>query len=467
MYLIITKSTYKIDMLYIAVPVKDGGSIRAVVRLALPLKRVEWILVTTRHTILVSLVLGLLLAFVLGSSLTGSLMRPIKRFIYASRKFSKGEFDHRIYLSSRDELGELGETLNSMAQSIEEKVREVEIQNQQLRTIFQSMVEGIIVLDNNAAIVSVNPSTERMFSISQSQAQKKAFLAIIPNNDMADIIAQVLKTGVVATRELALVWPVHKTLQINASPIMAGAAVTGCLIVAHDVTEIRKLEIMRTDFVANASHELKTPLTSIKGFVETLLEGALDDKEHAAHFLKIIQEHADRLNNLINDLLDLSYLESKEVAIHKTSVKIKTLVDNVLSGFTVPLKKKSIEVKNEISSDVSALIDKAKIEQVFVNLIDNAVKFNKEKGQLIVSAQRADGKITLWVKDSGSGIPAKDLPRIFERFYRVDKARSREMGGTGLGLAIVKHIIELHGGSIGVESTEGLGSQFWFTLPVA
>jgi two-component system, OmpR family, phosphate regulon sensor histidine kinase PhoR len=458
--------TLKINMLYIAVPVKDNGSVRAVVRLALPLARVKWILTSTRHTLLISLAFGLTLAFVLGFLLTGSLMRPIKRFIYASGKFSKGEFGHRIYVNSRDELGELGATLNSMAQSIEEKVKEVEVQNQQLRAIFQSMVEGIIVLDNNAVIVAVNPSIERMFGISQPQVRKKMFLEAIPNNDMADIITQVLKGGVVVSRELELVWPVHKTFQINAAPIMGGGAVAGCLIVAHDVTEIRKLEVMRTDFVANASHELKTPLTSIKGFVETLLEGALDDKEHAAHFLKIIQEHADRLNNLINDLLDLSYLESKEVAMQKTPVQLKTLVDNVVSGFTVPLKKKSIDVKNDISPDVSVLIDKAKIEQVITNLIDNAVKFSKEKGRLIISAQQADGKITLWVKDSGAGIPAKDLPRIFERFYRVDKARSREMGGTGLGLAIVKHIVELHGGTVGVESTEGLGSQFWFTLPL-
>jgi two-component system, OmpR family, phosphate regulon sensor histidine kinase PhoR len=271
---------------------------------------------------------------------------------------------------------------------------------------------------------------------------------------------------VVVSRELELVWPVHKTLQINAAPIMGGGSVAGCLMVAHDVTEIRKLEIIRTDFVANASHELKTPLTSIKGFVETLLEGALDDKEHAAHFLKIIQEHTDRLNNLINDLLDLSYLESKGLEIHKSPVQLKILVDNVLAGFNVPIKKRSIEAVNAISPEVAVSVDKAKIEQVFTNLIDNAVKFNKEGGSLTISAEKTSGTITLLVKDSGSGIPAKDLPRIFERFYRVDKARSREMGGTGLGLAIVKHIVELHGGTVGVESTEGLGSQFWFTLPL-
>jgi len=459
-------STLGINMLYIAVPVKQGDSIRAVLRLALPLHRVESILATTRHTIFLSLMLALCLAFVLGSLLTKSLAHPINRIIYASRKFSKGDFHHRIFVNSGDELGELAETLNGMAQDIEEKIGLVEIKNQQLQAIFRSMVEGIMVFDKQSAFVTMNPSIERMFGIDQSRVEGKTFLEVIPNNDIADVISHVLTTGSVVSRELALVWPIHIILQLNAAPIKKGSAVTGCLIVAHDMTEIRKLETMRTDFVANVSHELKTPLTSIKGFVETLLEGALDDKENAAHFLQIIREHTDRLNNLINDLLDLSYLESKGLAIQTAPVELKTLVDNVISGFTVSLNKKSVEARNEIPGDVVAAIDKAKIEQVFTNLIDNAIKFNKEKGSLVVSARKSEGKLIVSVKDSGLGIPGKDIPRIFERFYRVDKARSRELGGTGLGLAIVKHIVELHGGAVGVKSTEGLGSEFSFTLPL-
>ena len=212
-------------------------------------------------------------------------------------------------------------------------------------------------------------------------------------------------------------------------------------------------------------NEIKTPLTSIKGFVETLLEGALDDKENNRNFLNIIHKHAERLDSLVNDLLSLSHLESKEIILKKTSFNLRQQVEGVISGFRSQLKKKDIEIKNELPVGISVIADKARLEQVVTNLIDNAIKFNKEKGSVRIFSEEINGKVKIIVEDSGIGIPEKDIPRIFERFYRVDKARSRELGGTGLGLSIVKHIVELHGGSVGVESTEGLGSKFWFLLP--
>jgi two-component system phosphate regulon sensor histidine kinase PhoR len=253
--------------------------------------------------------------------------------------------------------------------------------------------------------------------------------------------------------------------EINAAPIFDKDMVRGCLVVIHDITQIRHLETMRQDFIANVSHELKTPLTSIKGFVETLLGGALKDKENSRHFLEIIQSHTERLNNLVNDLLSLSYLESREIQLDLEVFNLKDLVDEVMSGFAVRLKNRSIAVRNDLSGDLSVKADKEKIEQTITNLIDNAVKFNKEKGHLKIYAKEEDNEVKIIIEDSGAGIPTKDIPRIFERFYRVDKTRSRELGGTGLGLSIVKHIVELHSGKVGVESTEGLGSKFWFTLP--
>ncbi|MGB4521098.1 MAG: ATP-binding protein, partial [Candidatus Omnitrophota bacterium] len=216
---------------------------------------------------------------------------------------------------------------------------------------------------------------------------------------------------------------------------------------------------------ANVSHELKTPLTSIKGFVETLLEGALDDKENNRNFLKIIQDHAERLNNLVEDLLSLSHLESKEIVLNKKSLNLRQQLEEVISGFKSQLKKMNVEIKNDLSVSIMVDVDRDRIEQVFTNLIDNAIKFNKEKGFVMIYGEETNDKVRITVEDSGIGIPERDIPRIFERFYRVDKARSRELGGTGLGLSIVKHIIELHNGSVGVESTEGFGSKFWFVLP--
>jgi two-component system phosphate regulon sensor histidine kinase PhoR len=304
-----------------------------------------------------------------------------------------------------------------------------------------------------------------MFSVIKNDVENKVFLEAIRNNDISEVINAVFKNGEFICRELNLVYPVQKIFQINASPIFEKDIVRGCLLVIHDITELKKLELVRSDFVANVSHELKTPLTSIKGFVETLLEGALDDKENNRRFLKIIQNHTERLNNLVNDLLSLSHLESKEIVLVKNNFNLCQQLEEVMAGFKSQLKRKNVDLKNELPADISVIADKDRIEQVFTNLIDNAIKFNQENGFIKIYGQNINGKIKIIIEDSGIGIATKDIPRIFERFYRVDKARSRQLGGTGLGLSIVKHIVELHGGSVGVESSEGFGSKFWFILP--
>lgn len=345
------------------------------------------------------------------------------------------------------------------------KISELETQYNSLRIVLESMVEGVIAVAKDTRIISINYSVEKLFGIIKKEAEGKFFLEAIRNNDISEIINKVLQRKEVVSDELNLVWPIQGIFRINASPIFEDNTISGCLIVLHDITEIRKLEKMRSDFVANVSHELKTPLTSIKGFVETLLEGAQEDKENSRHFLEIIQDNANRLDNLVNDLLDLSYLESKEITLDRKEVDIGNLFDDTLGGFKSQLKNKSITVNNDLPSDLVIKADRDKIGQVLTNLIDNAIKFNRKLGAIRIYCEDLDDKIKFFVEDSGIGIPPKDVPRIFERFYRVDKARSRELGGTGLGLSIVKHIIELHGGAVGVESSEGLGSKFYFCLP--
>lgn len=458
-------STLKIDMLYVALPLKDSDEIIGILRLALPLESAQKTLFATRKIVVIGLVFALVLAFILGSIVARNTIRPINRMIQISRRFSEGDFSRRILQGPKDEIGELANTLNKMAQDIEDKIREVKTQNQKLAAIFNSMIEGVIVVDKEGRISSINPTIEKIFGVSKKDVEKKAFLEAIRNNDISDVISAVLNKGQPVSAELTLMYPVSKIFEVNATPIFDNNEVTGCLVVIHDVTEIRKLETVRSDFIANVSHELKTPLTSIKGFIETLLEGALDDKENSRNFLTIIQEHAERLNNLVNDLLSLSHLESKEIILEKKSVDLRQLVERVILGFKSQLRTKDIEVKDELPASLSVKADKNRIEQVFTNLIDNAIKFNKEKGFVRIYSQDIDDKVKIVVEDSGIGIPEKDINRIFERFYRVDKARSRELGGTGLGLSIVKHIVELHNGSVGVESTEGFGSKFWLVLP--
>ncbi|HOW43493.1 MAG TPA: ATP-binding protein [Candidatus Omnitrophota bacterium] len=458
-------STLKMDMLYVALPVTDRNEVVGVVRLALPLESVQKTLFATRRVVLIGLILAVVLAFILGSIVAGRTIGPINRMIQVARKFSEGEFSRKINQASKDEIGELAATLNKMAADIEDKIREIKSQNQKLSAIFNSMIEGIIVVDRSSCIISINPAIEKIFLVSKKETEGKVFLEAIRNNDIFDIINRVFSERKPQSAEISLILPVQRIFEVNATPIFDNNSASGCLIVIHDITEMRRLETVRSDFVANVSHELKTPLTSIKGFVETLLEGALEDKENNLNFLKIIQDHAERLNGLVDDLLSLSHLESKEITLNKKSFNLRQQLEGVISGFKSQLKKKNIEIKNELPDSISVVADKERLEHVFINLLDNAIKFNKERGAIRIYSQEEDGGIKVIVDDSGIGIPEKDISRIFERFYRVDKARSRELGGTGLGLSIVKHIVELHGGSVGVESAEGFGSKFWFILP--
>ena len=457
--------TLKIDLLYVALPIMEGNTPLGVLRLALPLESVMHTLFAIRKTVLLGLLFALALALILGSLVAQRTVNPVNRMIQVSRKFSEGDFSRRILRFSKDEIGELGETLNRMAQDIENKIKEIMTQNQKLSAIFNSMIEGVIVIDKAGRIVSVNSTIEKIFGSARASVEGKVFLEAIRNNDIAEVIDAVLKQGNPLTREIALLFPMRRIFEVSATPIFDNEVISGCLVVVHDITELRRLETVRSDFVANVSHELKTPLTSIKGFIETLLEGALDDKENNRNFLKIVHDHAERLNNLVDDLLSLSHLESKEIMLKKESFDLKQQLGKVIPGFRSQLKKTAIEIKDELAGNMVVSADRNRLVQVFTNLIDNAIKFNKEKGTIRIYSQDLGGKIKVFVEDSGIGISEKDIPRIFERFYRVDKARSRELGGTGLGLSIVKHIVELHGGSVGVESTEGLGSKFWFVLP--
>ncbi len=361
---------------------------------------------------------------------------------------------------------EIQRKIDSAVAGLNSRIQELEKQANQIQAILNSMIEGVIAVDRHANIISINPAIEQIFGISKKDAEGRLLLEVIKNNDIFEIASAVLSSAQTASKELDLVWPVKRIFQLNATPLFEAGAVSGCLLAIHDITEIRRLEAMRRDFVANVSHELKTPLTSISGFVETLLEGALEDKENSRHFLEIIKEHTRRLNSLINDLLELSCIESSNSGLELEEIKLSGFVDKILSAFKSQLKKKTILTENIIPQGLSVKADKNRLEQVLVNLIDNAIKFNQDKGFIKISAEDLGDKIKIIIEDSGAGIPAKDIARIFERFYRVDKARSRELGGTGLGLSIVKHIVELHAGTVGVDSVEGAGSKFWFTLPL-
>lgn len=392
--------------------------------------------------------------------------QQIKKIKEVLEEVEKGDLRARIDIFSDDPLGRLAQAIDQAISALASQVSGLKKETAQAQAILSGMSEGVIAVGADERILLVNSAAREIFDISKQDAQGRLFLEAVRNNDISEIIRMVLKEGSPVSRELTMVVPVQKIFKINASPILENNRVSGCVLVVHDITQTRRLEKVRSDFVANVSHELKTPLTSIKGFVETLLSGALEDKKDSREFLRIIQEQANRLDALSNDLLDLASLEDKGITLNREKVNLKELADNVLVVFEGELKKKEIEVRNELAENLLVGADKNKIEQVFTNLIDNAVKFNRQKGSIRIYAQDVSGdKIKVTINDSGCGIPAQDIPRVFERFYRVDKARSRALGGSGLGLSIVKHIIELHSGTVGLESAEGLGSEFSFTLP--
>ncbi|OGF44182.1 MAG: hypothetical protein A2452_06990 [Candidatus Firestonebacteria bacterium RIFOXYC2_FULL_39_67] len=351
---------------------------------------------------------------------------------------------------------------NPMINEVKEKKR-----RGQLKAMLDSMVEGVIVLDTSGKLTLVNKTFEEIFKIKEEQVLEHALIEAVRNPELDSFLKEALETQRTREIELEMITPVERVFKIRAAFFgKEEEGKKGLIAVFYDVTEIRKLERSKTDFVANVSHELRTPLASIKGFTETLLDGALEDKENNRKFLLIIQENVSRLDRLISDILELSKMESSPLKPEKDFFDIKEAVDKAVEILRPNSKKKNIKIEIKITEKFPRVYaNKDMLEQVFINLLDNALKFNKTKGSVIVEAEETPAGIKVSVKDTGLGIPEEDHPKIFERFYRVDKGRSRELGGTGLGLAIVKHIIELHGGTVGMESKINEGSEFYFILP--
>ncbi|MDD5491629.1 MAG: ATP-binding protein [bacterium] len=454
-------------MLYAAVPVKTGnGEIVGVIRLALPLSTVKNLTINILPNLWLGLVVALVLTIILGYISAYFVTQPIREITQITQKAAQGDLLQKISITTNDEIGNLAGSLNKMFQQLQERMDEINQEKNKLTTIMTSMAEGVIACDNEGRVILLNQASENLFSVKAEDCQGKIFLEAIRNNDLDTVIAQVLSSGQPLREEIPILLPVQKTFLIQASPLSHDGKTTGAVLVLHDITELKRLENNRREFISNVSHELKTPLTSIKGFIETLLGGALEDKNNNRRFLAIIQEHANRLGKLIDDILVLSGLESREVGLSSSPVNIKGLIQTTMETLTPQLTKKRITWKLESQDNIPLVIaDQDKIKQVLLNLLDNAIKFNKENGIITINVETLPEVLKISISDNGIGIPEKDLLRIFERFYRVDKARSRDLGGTGLGLSIVKHIVEAHHGQVGVESIEEKGSTFWFTLP--
>jgi signal transduction histidine kinase len=359
--------------------------------------------------------------------------------------------------------------LSDTKDKLKEKTKAEGSGHAQQEAIVTNMVEGVLVLDKKGDILLMNPSLRKSFLVDMSPEGKKPLEVMrhIVVQDIADGILKEKARGVIS-QEISIAGQEEKIFKVNGVPIMREENIEGAILVFHDITELRRLERMRQDFVANVSHELRTPLSSIKGYAETLLHGALDDKVNARDFVGIIHHDSERLSKLIDDLLNLSKIESGKIKMIFLPVELPALIRRIAAVLENQAKARSILLTvNAPQGLPKVLADESRLSQVILNLLDNAVKYTPEDGSVKISANSQDGFVQVDVTDTGLGIPDEDIPRIFERFYRVDKARSRELGGTGLGLSIVKHIVSAHNGQVWVSSQLGKGSTFSFTIPVS
>ena len=362
------------------------------------------------------------------------------------------------------------DALNRQAAELRRRVQELESQRHQAQAILESMVEGVVAVDRQVRVLWLNRSAQRLLGWTPEQAAGKRLVELVRQADVAQALEQAV-SGRTAACEVQGVAVNNQTLRIQAAPCQAGsgeAQDAAAVVVVQDVTEVRRLEGMRREFVANVSHELKTPLTSIQSLAETLLGGALEDPANNRRFVGMVAEDAARLSRLIDDLLELSQIESKAVPLKRRPVLLRPLLEEVIARLRHQLEGRSVRVELSVPPETPPVDgDPERLRQIFSNLLDNAIKFNQSGGRIAITAGAADGQLRVSIEDTGIGIPETDLPRIFERFYRVDKARSRELGGTGLGLAIVKHLVELHGGSVSAASRVDRGTTFTLLLPPA
>lgn len=459
--------TVKKEMLYMAVPFGQGIN-RAIVRLSVSLRDIDLLQSKIRAVVGISIIGILLLSLGLIIFVSVFISRPLSEMSVIAKAMAQGDFSRKVYVQSKDEIGELAIALNAMSDEIKSKIQSVNSEGAKLDLVLSSMFEGVIVTDADENIILANPSLRKLFLIDSNPEGRKP-LEVIRNNAVDDMVERIIKDKQqLATEEIVINLPEEKILKVNGVPIMSNNRLEGAILVFHDITELRRLEKIRQDFVANVSHELRTPIASIKGYAETLLDGALQDKANAKEFINIIYQDANRLAALINDLLELSRIESGKLKMSLTENDPVSLIKKGVMVIEQQAKAKAIILTLKLPQGLPKVrVDETRFAQVVINLLDNAIKYSSEGARVTISAKVADNFLQIDISDTGMGIAEEDLPRIFERFYRVDKARSRELGGTGLGLSIVKHIVSAHGGQVWVNSQLESGSTFSFTIPLA
>ena len=461
-------NTLQQNVVYVAVAVKRDAQPVGLVRAAIPLARMEAQVARIRAEF--SVIGGIVALLALGVTLAISRQygRKMDELKQGAARLAEGELAHRLPIPDSEELGGLAESLNRMAAQLESRLQTVVSQRNQLEAVLSSMLEGVIAVSRDERIISINQAAAKWFDIDPEKVRGRSLPEAIRNLAIQEFATRALKSRASVEEDITVYRNGERVLNIKSAPLLeVGPEPAGMLIVFSDVTQLRRLEDMRRDFVANVSHEIKTPLTAIKGFVETLHQNTDATPEEAGRFLGIISKHVDRLNTIIEDLLMLSRIENEGERgdLKREKTRLHVIFQNALQICRPQADEKRIRIELGGDEELSAMVDPVLFEQAMVNLLDNAVKYSDPAKTVRILARTVDHEIQIQVQDHGIGIEKKHLPRLFERFYRVDKARSRAAGGTGLGLAIVKHIAQAHGGRVTVESRLGEGSLFTIHLP--
>ncbi|HWI63862.1 MAG TPA: ATP-binding protein [Symbiobacteriaceae bacterium] len=419
-----------------------------------------------RDTLLAAWGIALAATATLGVALARTITGPIREVTRKAAEMAGGHFDQTIEVRSTDEIGQLGEMFNRMTRRLKSTLDEIQGEKNKVEAILTHMADGLLALDEAGRVIKLNPAAERMFRTTEPEV-----LGCLPGDLWPEMkLDTALAKAVAETRSVTHEFRFGGLyLLAYVTPLFADRhQIAGTVVVFHDITELEKLEAMRREFVANVSHELKTPLTTVKSYVETLLDGAAENVELRERFLRVVEGETDRMARLVKDLLHLSQLDQGADAWDIQPQNMPPLVEECVARLAVPIERKKLNIVRSYAENAPlARIDRDKMQQVLLNLLANAVEFTQPGGQITVEVRGQGAMVRVTVRDSGIGIPAEDLPRIFERFYRVDKARSRMLGGTGLGLAIARQIVELLGGAISIQSEQGKGTEVVFTVPAA
>ena len=461
-------SSLNIDMLYVAVTIRNGEKINGYVRLARPLHDVQKVIQKMYESILGASAIAVIVSLLIALFISYRLAEPIRAMERFTEKLRQGEPVGAILLNTADETKKLADNINFLVEELKDKIRIANEEKSKLMTALTSMTEGVLIINAQGLIEFVSPVLGDMLSVRYEDVFGKTLMEAFRSAELQKILTEFKRTGENITREITLDMVEAVILNVSVSAVHGYPQEDKTMIVFHDVTRLKKLEKVKEDFVANVTHEIRTPLTAIIGYLETIKNGAIGNIDETKKFVDIILNQAERLNRLVEDLLTLSHIELKELKFNFENVSINAAITNVISLVEAKAKEKKITIHNNVRENFPMIrADKDKLTQIFVNILDNAVKFTPESGRITIVAKEADAYTAVSISDTGIGVPRDEIQRLGERFYRVDRSRSRDLGGTGLGLSIVKHLMIAHGGRMEIESELGRGTTVSLLFPLA